>query len=176
LQSSFSGRHPRRPFHFGMRPQSEEARMQTRVLNELRRMNRKRDFIINRLDKMEKEGVTEMAWIDDMRVELANNTSVSQSAVVAVNTLADKGARADQQRRRSGRAAGLWIRCAPTTRRFRTRSRPAPPRSANRRRCRSSRRCSRRLNPALNCPTDRSAASRAAFRFFNWCATGLRPA
>ena len=64
--------------------------MQTRMLNELRRVNRKLDFIINRLEKMEKEGVTEMAWIDDMRVELANNTSVSQSAVVAVNTLADK--------------------------------------------------------------------------------------
>ena len=52
--------------------------MQTRVLNELRRMNRKLDLIINQLDKIEKEGVTEMAWIDDMRAELANNTSVSQ--------------------------------------------------------------------------------------------------
>lgn len=31
-----------------------------------------------------------MAWIDDMRAELANNTSVSQSGVIAVNTLADK--------------------------------------------------------------------------------------
>jgi hypothetical protein len=64
--------------------------MQTRVLNEFRRMNRKLDLIINRLDKIEEEGVTEMAWIDDMRAELANNTSVSQGAVVAVNTLADK--------------------------------------------------------------------------------------
>jgi len=73
-----------------MRPESEEARMQTRVLNEFRRMNRKLDLIINRLDKIEEEGVTEMAWIDDMRAELANNTSVSQGAVVAVNTLADK--------------------------------------------------------------------------------------
>jgi hypothetical protein len=38
--------------------------MQTRVLNELRRVNRKLDFIINRLDKIEKEGLTEMAWIE----------------------------------------------------------------------------------------------------------------
>ena len=64
--------------------------MQTRVLKELRRMSRKLDLVIERLDIIEAEGVIEMAWIDDMRAELANNTSVSQSAVVAVNTLADK--------------------------------------------------------------------------------------
>ena len=64
--------------------------MQTRLLKELRRMNRKLDLVIERLDIIEAEGVIEMAWIDDMRAELANNTSVSQSAVVAVNTLADK--------------------------------------------------------------------------------------
>jgi hypothetical protein len=64
--------------------------MQTRSLKELRRMNRKLDLVIERLDIIEAEGVIEMAWIDDMRAELANNTSVSQSAVVAVNTLADK--------------------------------------------------------------------------------------
>ena len=64
--------------------------MQTRLLKELRRMNRKLDLVIEKLDIIEAEGVIEMAWIDDMRAELANNTSVSQSAVVAVNTLADK--------------------------------------------------------------------------------------
>jgi hypothetical protein len=39
---------------------------------------------------MKKEGTINMAWIDDMRAELANNTSVSQSAIMAVNALADK--------------------------------------------------------------------------------------
>jgi hypothetical protein len=73
-----------------MKPDSEEARMQTRLLKELRRMNRKLDLLIEKLDIIEAEGVIEMAWIDEMRAELANNTSVSQSAVVAVNTLADK--------------------------------------------------------------------------------------
>jgi hypothetical protein len=73
-----------------MKPDSEEARMQTRLLKELRRMNRKLDLLIEKLDIIEVEGVIEMAWIDEMRAELANNTSVSQSAVVAVNTLADK--------------------------------------------------------------------------------------
>lgn len=62
--------------------------MQTRLLKELRRMSRKLDLLIEKLDIIEAEGVIEMAWIDDR--ELANNTSVSQSAVVAVNTLADK--------------------------------------------------------------------------------------
>lgn len=38
----------------------------------------------------ETEGVINMAWIDDMRAELETNTTVSQSAVVALNTLADK--------------------------------------------------------------------------------------
>ena len=64
--------------------------MQTRVLNELRRLSRKLDLVLNKLDIIKQEGVSRMAWIDDMRAELANNTSVSQSAVVAVNTLADK--------------------------------------------------------------------------------------
>jgi hypothetical protein len=72
------------------RPDGEEAGMQTRVLKELRRIDRKLDLVINRLDIIEAEGVIEMAWIDDMRSELANNSSVSQSAVVALNRLADK--------------------------------------------------------------------------------------
>lgn len=63
--------------------------MQTSVLNELRRLGRKLDLVLNKLDNLSK-GVGQMAWIDDMRAELANNTSVSQSAVMAVNTLADK--------------------------------------------------------------------------------------
>jgi hypothetical protein len=64
--------------------------MQTRLLKELRRTNRKLDLVIEKLEVIEAEGVVEMAWIDDMRSALANNTSVSQSAVVALNTLADK--------------------------------------------------------------------------------------
>lgn len=64
--------------------------MQTRLLRELRRMNQKLDLVMNKLDIIEAEGVIEMAWIEDMRAELENNTSVSQGAVVAVNTLADK--------------------------------------------------------------------------------------
>lgn len=64
--------------------------MRTRLLRELRQMHRKLDLIMNKLDIIATEGVIEMAWIDDMRAELANNSSVSQSAVVAVNTLADK--------------------------------------------------------------------------------------
>lgn len=64
--------------------------MQTRLLRELRRMNRKLGLIVDRMDILETEGAINMAWIDDMRTELENNTSVSQSAVVALNTLADK--------------------------------------------------------------------------------------
>lgn len=64
--------------------------MQTRVLNELRRLGRKLDLVLNQLNIIKQQGVSRMAWIDDMRAELANNSSVSQSAVVAVNTLADK--------------------------------------------------------------------------------------
>lgn len=64
--------------------------MQTRLLSELRRVNRKLDLVMDKLDIIGAEGVPKMAWIDDMRAELANNTSVSQGAVVAVNTLADK--------------------------------------------------------------------------------------
>ena len=64
--------------------------MQTRLLKELRRVNRKLDLVIEKLDIIEAEGVIEMAWIDEMRTEIENNTSVSQSAVVAVNALADR--------------------------------------------------------------------------------------
>jgi len=64
--------------------------MQTRLLRELHNVNRKLDLVMNKLDIIETEGAIEMAWIDDMRAELENNSSVSQSAVVAVNTLADK--------------------------------------------------------------------------------------
>lgn len=64
--------------------------MQTRLLRELRRMRRRLDLIVDRLDITATEGVTRMAWIDDMRAELENNTSVSQSAVVALNALADR--------------------------------------------------------------------------------------
>jgi hypothetical protein len=64
--------------------------VQTRLLSELRRMNRKLDLVMDKLDIIQAEGANKMAWIDDMRAELANNTSVSQGAVVAVNTLADK--------------------------------------------------------------------------------------
>ena len=53
-------------------------------------MHRKLDLIMDRLDIIKTEVAIEMAWIDDMRAELANNTSVAQSAVVAVNSLADK--------------------------------------------------------------------------------------
>jgi Phage conserved hypothetical protein BR0599 len=147
----------RRPFHSGMRPESEEARMQTRVLNELRRMNRKLDLIINRLDKIEKEGVTEMAWIEDMRAELANNTSVSQGAVVAVNTLADK-----VQELINNGADPVELQAFVDTLRANDTAvsdaiKAAPPRSASRRRCRSSPRSTGGLS-ALNRPTDRSAA------------------
>ena len=64
--------------------------MQTRLLKELRRLDRKLNLVIDKLDKVNKEGALKMAWIDDMRAELANNTSVSQSAVMALNALADK--------------------------------------------------------------------------------------
>ena len=64
--------------------------MQTRLLKELRRVNRKLDLVIEKLDIIEAEGVIEMAWIDEMRTEIENNTSVSQSAVVAVNALSDR--------------------------------------------------------------------------------------
>jgi hypothetical protein len=64
--------------------------MQTRLLRELRRIDRKLDLVIERLDIIGTEGVINMAWIDDMRAELETNTTVSQSAVVALNTLADK--------------------------------------------------------------------------------------
>lgn len=50
-------------------------------------MNKKLDWIIKTLST---EGEQTMAWIDDMRTEISNNTSVSQSAVVAVNRLADQ--------------------------------------------------------------------------------------
>jgi hypothetical protein len=77
-------------FDSGTRRNSEEAHMQTRLLRELRRINRKLDLVIDRLDIIETEGVINMAWIDDMRAELETNTTVSQSAVVALNTLADR--------------------------------------------------------------------------------------
>ncbi len=69
---------------------SEAARLQTRLFDELSRINRKLNLILDGLESMKKEGAIKMAWIDDMRVALENNTSVSQSAVVALNTLADK--------------------------------------------------------------------------------------
>lgn len=64
--------------------------MHTRLFNELRRLGRKLDLISAKLDYIKAEGVKTMAWIDDMRAELANNSSVSQSAIVALNALADK--------------------------------------------------------------------------------------
>ena len=64
--------------------------MRTRLLKELRQSYRKLDLIMDRLDIIKTEGAIEITWIDDMRAELANNTSVAQSAVVAVNSLADK--------------------------------------------------------------------------------------
>jgi hypothetical protein len=48
--------------------------MQTRLLRELRRIDRKLDLVIERLDIIGTEGVINMAWIDDMRAELETNT------------------------------------------------------------------------------------------------------
>ncbi len=64
--------------------------MQTRLLDELRHINRKLNLVIDKLDSMKKEGAIKMAWVDDMRTALEDNTSVTQSAVLALNTLADK--------------------------------------------------------------------------------------
>lgn len=77
------------PFWPGGR-NGESARAQTRLLDELSRINRKLTLILDKLDSMKKEGAINMAWIDDMRVALEHNSSVSQSAVVALNALADK--------------------------------------------------------------------------------------
>lgn len=64
--------------------------MRTRLLAELSRIDRKLNLVIDKLDSMKKEGAIKMAWVDDMRTALQANTSVSQSAIVALNALADK--------------------------------------------------------------------------------------
>ena len=77
------------PFWPGGR-NGEIARLQTRLIDELARINRRLALVLDKLDSIKKEGAIGMAWIDDMRTALENNTSVSQSAVVALNALADK--------------------------------------------------------------------------------------
>lgn len=64
--------------------------MLNRILGELRVIRQQLHQIRKHLNIVETMEAIEMAWIDDMRAELANNTSVSQGAVVAVNQLADK--------------------------------------------------------------------------------------
>lgn len=64
--------------------------MHSRIMGELRAIRHSLHQIKQHLNIIEIEGEIEMAWIDDMRAELATNTSVAQSGVVAVNALADK--------------------------------------------------------------------------------------
>lgn len=60
------------------------------ILASLSSLHRKMNSALIALEVVVTEDEIEMAWIDDMRAELANNTTVAQGAVVAVNTLADK--------------------------------------------------------------------------------------
>lgn len=61
----------------------QASKAERAILVQLGRIERK-------LDVLTKEETTTMAWIDDMRAEIANNTSVSQSAVAMVASLADQ--------------------------------------------------------------------------------------
>jgi MoxR-like ATPase len=61
----------------------QASRQERAILVQLSRIERKLDALI-------KEETIEMAWIDDMRAEIANNTTVSQSAVAMVANLADQ--------------------------------------------------------------------------------------
>jgi len=56
----------------------------------LRKILRNTVLLGYKLDVLAMEEELDIMWIEKLRAELANNTTVSQGAVVAVNTLADK--------------------------------------------------------------------------------------